>query len=229
MLSRFRYSFPPEGIGAPTSSWRMPAPLIIAALQGTNAETLWFDAAMLYRGWVLANANWTRRGPLSARDEFTNGRWGELDWWMHSEVTFSLPDIVDPPDILADSVLALCSMLDACESLAFNYYGWNQVQFDTRYPNMFPAQPTFKQATQRMQKAGVQVVPYTNGILWDTGNDNRCPVGPWRTHRLNISCSHECPDECLQCNGSCPHGPQAARATAAWAAGDVEREAAIHV
>ena len=96
---------------------------------------------------------------------------------MHSEVTFSLPMVVDPPGVIADTALALCRQLDACDTLAFNYYGWNVVQFDTRYPNMFPAQPDFKAAVERMQGTGARVVPYTNGILWDTGNDNRCPAG----------------------------------------------------
>jgi hypothetical protein len=52
-------------------------------------------------------------------------------------------------------------------------------------------------------------------------------------HAINTSCPVECPDEQCAiahgCNGSCPLGPQAARATAAWIADDVERQGAVHV
>ena len=115
-----RFMLPPEGIGEPTPSWRMPAPLTIAALHGGEAETMWYDAAQIYRSWVLPHSTWTQRGPLSQRDEFTHGGWGDVDWWMHSTVTFSLPMAVDPPEVIANNSLALCKQLDACDSLAFN-------------------------------------------------------------------------------------------------------------
>ena len=87
---------------------------------GGEAETMWYDAAQIYRSWVLPHSTWTQRGPLSQRDEFTHGGWGDVDWWMHSTVTFSLPMAVDPPDVIANNSLALCEQLDACDSLAFN-------------------------------------------------------------------------------------------------------------
>eukprot|EP01052_Picozoa_sp_SAG31_P038014 SAG31_NODE_5001_length_2808_cov_1.497601_2_plen_481_part_00 len=169
-------SFPPAGLTQPTPLWEPPVPITIASILGQDdADTMWFDAAMLYRAWALHSADWTRRGPLSNRTEFWAGSpWNSLDWWLHTGVTLGLPNATnrgtssDNPDLVVPSVLSWCSQLNACKTLAVQYYGWDRYQFDTRYPYLFPAQPNFATGAANLSTAGVRVVPYLNGILFDT-------------------------------------------------------------
>ena len=40
--------------------------------------------------------------------------------------------------------------------------------FDTHYPNYFPARPKCAESVAAMQAAGMRVIPYINGQLYDT-------------------------------------------------------------
>jgi hypothetical protein len=53
--------------------------------------------------------------------------------------------------------------------------------FDTHYPDYFPARQGCSQAIKAMQKAGMRVIPYINGQLYDT----RIPR--WTKDQANIS------------------------------------------
>ena len=41
--------------------------------------------------------------------------------------------------------------------------------FDTHYPDYFPARVGCKESVAAMQAAGMRVIPYINGQLYDTG------------------------------------------------------------
>jgi hypothetical protein len=55
------------------------------------------------------------------------------------------------------------------DSLALHWYVWDDIAFDTGYPDYFPAKPGFPAAVQTLQSAGVHVVPYINGRIFDVG------------------------------------------------------------
>ena len=53
--------------------------------------------------------------------------------------------------------------------------------FDTHYPDYFPARQGCKEATAAMQAAGMRVIPYINGQLYDT------EIPRWATDHANES------------------------------------------
>ena len=48
------------------AEYTLPYPVVLESFAGT-----WFDASQIYREWALAEAAWTRAGPLSARAKLT--------------------------------------------------------------------------------------------------------------------------------------------------------------
>jgi len=52
--------------------------------------------------------------------------------------------------------------------VGFHWYSWHQIPFDNDYPHYFPAKEGFVEGVKELQEAGVQVMPYINGRLWDT-------------------------------------------------------------
>lgn len=63
--------------------------------------------------------------------------------------------------------------------------------FDTHYPDYFPARQGCSKAIKAMQKAGMRVIPYINGQLYDT----RIPR--WTQDKANISNQKFLVDEAL--------------------------------
>lgn len=52
--------------------------------------------------------------------------------------------------------------------VGFHWYHRHQIPFDNDYPHYFPTKPGFAQGVAELQAAGVFVMPYINGRLWDT-------------------------------------------------------------
>jgi hypothetical protein len=52
--------------------------------------------------------------------------------------------------------------------IGFHWYNWHQIPFDNDYPHYFPTHPGFADGVRELQAAGVMVMPYINGRLWDT-------------------------------------------------------------
>ena len=50
-------------------------PIIIQAFEGD-----WFDAAMIYRDWVVPNAEWLKKGKMSQRDEIPEWSYNITTW-----------------------------------------------------------------------------------------------------------------------------------------------------
>ena len=48
------------------AEYTLPYPVVLESFAGT-----WFDGSQIYREWALAEAAWTRAGPLSARAKLT--------------------------------------------------------------------------------------------------------------------------------------------------------------
>ena len=58
----FRISFTPAGSSESNKLHEMPFPLVIKAFEGD-----WYDAANLYRAFVIPNAEWVKKGRLIDR------------------------------------------------------------------------------------------------------------------------------------------------------------------
>jgi len=51
--------------------------------------------------------------------------------------------------------------------MTVHLYHWHQTQFDTNYPDYFPEKSGLKDFVSELQDAGIVVMPYINGRLWD--------------------------------------------------------------
>ena len=112
----------------------------------------WYDAALIYRSFLERKAPWMRRsGPWPSWME-------EIDvWWLvHLQR--------DGP--FADEIIEATRNLDV--RAAVHLYLWHQIPFDNDYPHYFPEKPFLRGEVQKLQQAGIRVVPYINGRLWDT-------------------------------------------------------------
>jgi len=116
----------------------------------------WFDAATVYKAWARQNARWWPR--LGAEGRADTPLWmRELSAWVMTGGA--------PPDC----VPAVTRFREAIDMpIGFHWYNWHQIPFDNDYPHYFPTKTNFASAVAELQQAGVSVMPYINGRLWDT-------------------------------------------------------------
>jgi len=130
------------------------------ALRGEGVWRLfpgdWFDAARIYREWVRTEGRWwPRLGPGGRED---------TPLWMRELCGWALGG--GAPAECVEPVLAMREALGT--PIGFHWYNWHQIPFDNDYPHYFPTKPGVAEGVARLQGAGVHVMPYINGRLWDT-------------------------------------------------------------
>ncbi len=111
----------------------------------------WYDAAVFYRDFVRAEADWFPK--LTHQGRADSPRWlRELCAWTIGGGGMG-------PANLADS-LGL--------PVGHHWYGWHSIPFDNDYPHYFPPEEGFRENVETLQDNAVHVMPYMNGRLWDT-------------------------------------------------------------
>lgn len=116
----------------------------------------WFDAATIYRAWARREARWwPKLGPDGRSD--TPSWMREINVWVMSGGA--------PPDCVP-RVKSFRELIGS--SIGFHWYNWHQIPFDNDYPHYFPTKTNFAAAVADLQQAGVFVMPYINGRLWDS-------------------------------------------------------------
>ncbi len=156
--------------GAPTMYCKASQPLCETD-RGCNGQTLygecvwqltdgdWYDATLLYRSWMEQNASW-----LPETDE--HGR-KDAGWLADNDMWFLVHiDKDDFADEILDAVADIRNETGA--NCAVHLYLWHGNPFDNDYPHYFPERPTVRRELKKLQDAGVRVIPYINGRLWDT-------------------------------------------------------------
>ncbi|MCL1920439.1 MAG: DUF6259 domain-containing protein [Kiritimatiellaeota bacterium] len=119
----------------------------------------WFDAALIYRQWVRAHADWYPRQRLGPGGRTDTPQWmKELSVWALCS---------DAPQKMPETMRRFTDALGI--PTAVHWYNWHQIPFDNDYPHYFPVKDGFKEAVAEIQKNGdCFVMPYINGRLWDT-------------------------------------------------------------
>ena len=115
----------------------------------------WYDAVLLYREWMRSNASWIPETDGYGR---ADSDWlEEIDaWWVvHAD-----------KEQFADAVIEGTKELGV--RTAVHLYLWHQIPFDNDYPHYFPEKENVRSEIKKMQDAGIRVIPYINGRLWDT-------------------------------------------------------------
>ena len=148
---RLGFDHPAPGLGIAGNGFVLEGEAVWQVLRGD-----WFDAATIYRRWARREAKWW---PRLARDGRTDTpRWmRELNAWA---MTGGAPGDCVPAVKRFREFLGL--------PVGFHWYNWHQIPFDNDYPHYFPAKDGFAQGVAELKDAGVFVMPYINGRLWDS-------------------------------------------------------------
>lgn len=111
----------------------------------------WYTATQIYREWLEQNAGWMRHR-LHTRPE-----------WFHNIALWLNVSALSPG--WDEQVIRIHSELGV--PVGVHLYHWHQIPFDDDYPHYLPAREGVAEAIQRLHQAGVRVMPYINGRLWD--------------------------------------------------------------
>ena len=154
----FGFTYPFEFIDKAGNSSSLPGKAVWQLFEGD-----WYDACMIYKEFVDAEANWLpevdENGPVNTPD------WMKTcsHWWR---------TCLEDPRMEGDYSNWLQDTLDAQKDLgipcADHVYHWHQTIFDNEYPHFFPARREFIRGASVMQEAGIKLVPYINSRCWDT-------------------------------------------------------------
>jgi hypothetical protein len=144
-------TIPVPNMGQSHNSYRQDGEMVWQLFTGD-----WFDAAQIYREWVRSRARWFP--DLQAEGRTDTPRWmRELPVWVMTG---------GAPEECVDQVLRFAKDVDV--PVGFHWYNWHEIPFDNDYPHYFPTKPGFRSGVDRLREAGVFVMPYINGRLWDT-------------------------------------------------------------
>lgn len=114
----------------------------------------WFDATQIYKDWVSHHAKWWPQD----RDR------GDTPGWMRDLPVWA--QMGGGPTEVVPATKRFAEYMGLPTGL--HWYSWHQIPFDVNYPHYFPVKPGFKEGVAELQAAGVRVMPYINGRLWDS-------------------------------------------------------------
>lgn len=143
---------PVENAGIPGKAAEGPRyPVVIAAYRGD-----WCEAAKIYRKWALRQ-KWCKKGPIVKRQDYPR-RVAECHGWLMAEL--EAPGV---SNFVTKVRKRFPDVKFGCE-----WTKWGNQPFDTNYPEMLPSRLGVDKVMEYGTKAGLPLMPYTNGRLWDT-------------------------------------------------------------
>ncbi|MFO7973059.1 MAG: DUF6259 domain-containing protein [Candidatus Hydrogenedentota bacterium] len=150
-----RIEWPAPDASVPGNDFETPGPAVLAVFEGD-----WFDAAQIYRTWVEREARWWPH----------RRQWGRPDIppWLMDVCVWGRPG--GSADSAVPQTLAFAEYMGV--PTAVHWYSWHEIPFDNNYPHYFPAKEGFAEGVAELQKAGVRVMPYINGRLWDSDTED---------------------------------------------------------
>ena len=139
----------PEGMGAPAKSYEQPYDAVIGVFKGD-----WFAATKIYRAWALKQ-KWCSKGRLADRADVSPKIKNVALWAMSNGASSqTIPGLLQFKERFG-------------VPMATHWYSWHMIPFDNSYPEYFPPKPAFKSGVKTATDAGILVMPYINGRLWD--------------------------------------------------------------
>ena len=146
---------PAPDASVPGNDFATDGEVIIALTEGG-----WYPATQKYRDWLAREAPWwPERGSFARSDR---PEWVEhIAAWVLTGGTAE--QVVEPTRKFAEFIGV---------PTAVHWYNWHQIPFDNDYPHYFPTKEGFAEGVAELQAAGVRVMPYINGRLWDTDTDD---------------------------------------------------------
>ncbi|MCG3199335.1 MAG: hypothetical protein GHCLOJNM_03849 [bacterium] len=136
----------------------------------TPFEGDWHEAGQIYKR-IATTTPWGSVPPLAERKDIPE--------WLLSTDLWYLGGCHDEQS--ASEVLRFAEYFGV--PTAAHIYNWHEIPFDDHYPEYFPAKPGFKAAVAKVQRAGVPVMPYINGRLWDPATES------WKAKSAESACA----------------------------------------
>ena len=149
----FRFSWPAPNMGVDGNGYKLPGKVILGSIEGT-----WYEAAMIYKDWVKEQAPWWPPPPSKRLSRIQ-----DIAVWVQHESGGNISTLVE-------EVLEFAKFMGV--PTGFHWYVWHKIPFDNDYPHFFPAKEGFIDAVHQLEDAGVRVMPYINGRLWDADLDD---------------------------------------------------------
>lgn len=149
------YKYPAPNSDQSCNGFEFPGEAVLQLFRGD-----WYDATIIYRDWVWANAKWYPKLSENGRED--TALWmRELPVWIRSWNHYTIADDLNWAKQFA-GIVGLPTGL--------RWYNWHQIPFDNDYPHFFPAKPGFHEAIIELAtlNAPINVMPYINGTCWDT-------------------------------------------------------------
>ena len=112
----------------------------------------WYDAAVIYRNWAESEAEFLRSSRKQPEWFVKAPHW----WLVH----------INEDASFADDIIEATKELGTDSPV--HLYLWHNAPFDNDYPHYFPVRDVAKEGMKKLKAAGVKVMPYINGRLWDT-------------------------------------------------------------
>jgi hypothetical protein len=153
----FTYDQPAADMSLPGNDYETVGEVVWQLFRGD-----WFDASVIYRDWVRENARWYPQWKMDGKDP-GDGR-DDTPKWMRE-----LPIWVSRSGPFEEVVARTKEFKEEMGvPVGLHWYNWHAIPFDNDYPHYFPTKPGFAERVAELQEAGIYVMPYINGRLWDT-------------------------------------------------------------
>lgn len=147
---RFRFNWPAPNMSREGNGYLLPGNIVLGSIEGD-----WYEAAMIYQAWVKEHAPWWPPAPKKRPSRIQ-----DIAVWAQVH-----PVAGGDPETVVSEVLKFAKYMGV--PTGFHWYGWHQIPFDNDYPHYFPAKDGFIDGVHELEKAGIRVMPYINGRLWD--------------------------------------------------------------
>jgi hypothetical protein len=152
----------PEDMSVCGNAWRQGYDNVVGVLDGD-----WYDAARTYGRWARRQ-DWAAR-PAGAADRPPPERRQVHAWVLSTINEYPVDRVVTvngrPVSRWTADVRRLAEHLGA--RIGVHLYQWHRTPFDTDYPHYFPVKDGLAELIAELKDAGVLVMPYINGRLWD--------------------------------------------------------------
>ena len=149
----FQFNWPAPNMGLDDNGYKLPGKVVLGSIKGD-----WYEAAMIYQAWVKEQAPWWPPAPNNRPSRIQ-----DIAVWVQHETGGDLATLVQ-------EVLEFAKFMRV--PIGFHWYVWHKIPFDNDYPHFFPAKDGFVKAVRDLEDAGVRVMPYINGRLWDADLDD---------------------------------------------------------
>ena len=147
----FTFDHPAENMGVGGNDFSLSGHAVWKLLRGD-----WYDSAMIYRDWLKKEARWFPEIGADGRSDTPE--------WMRELCVWATTG--GNAEQVVPKVKKFAEYMGV--PVGFHWYNWHQIPFDNDYPHYFPVTDGFAEGVQDLQKAGIFVMPYINGRLWDT-------------------------------------------------------------